>query len=351
MGEMTSKERMKGLILREKIDRVPITLSITYYAGKVAGLSPKQYYLNPKSAFEAQCWAIKLHKNDGGVSYGAPEWEGLDFGGELEFSNDSLEFIPRVLKRGAINENQIEDLKVPDITKAPRSSRILEFSKLSFEKFGSAGISAGSPMCVAQTIAGLDNIIRWFIKKPELVHKLLRISTDYLIANAEKHVELFGAENISAGGNYPIESNQIMSPKMFEKFSLPYIIEIQKRYTELGIKKWKVHLCGDHYRNLSYWKDDIKMPSRTIFTSGFEMDLKEVSKYFNSEYIVGGNIRNAIIQSSTPNEVYEESRKIIERLKGLEGGFIFSPDCALTPLAPPSNIQAMIEAVNIFGKY
>jgi len=64
-----------------------------------------------------------------------------------------------------------------------------------------------------------------------------------------------------------------------------------------------------------------------------------------------GNLEPAIIQTKTPDEVYEASRKVIEKGKKLPTGFIFSPGCEMPPKAPPENIMAMTRAVNDFGWY
>jgi uroporphyrinogen-III decarboxylase len=55
--------------------------------------------------------------------------------------------------------------------------------------------------------------------------------------------------------------------------------------------------------------------------------------------------------SSPPEEVYEASRKVIEKGKNLPGGFIFSVGCELPPKASRENVMAMTEAVNDYGWY
>jgi uroporphyrinogen decarboxylase len=83
---------------------------------------------------------------------------------------------------------------------------------------------------------------------------------------------------------------------------------------------------------------------------GHEVELERAAYYFPNDIILG-NLEPALIQTGTPDEVYEASRKVIERGKKLPGGFIFTPGCELPPKAPLENIGAMNEAVNDLGWY
>ena len=64
-----------------------------------------------------------------------------------------------------------------------------------------------------------------------------------------------------------------------------------------------------------------------------------------------GNIEPAIIQTATPEEVYELTRKVIEKGKKCPGGFMLAPGCELPPRAPEENLWAIMQAVSDFGWY
>lgn len=349
--KLTAAERMKALVNGQGLDRVPVNPSITVHAAMISNMYARDYYLHPEMAYEAQTWAKKLYNHDSGIGYAIPEWYCWDFGGELEFPDYPKIALPRVIKRPVTSIKDIENIQMPNPRKAPAASRVFKFSKMVYKSSGKVSISAGAPMNIAGGILGTETLMKWMIKSPELVHRVLRVGTDYLIEMAKMHVEEFGAENVSAGANLPLDSHAIISPKMFERFSLPYIHEIHETYIAMGIKKWGIHLCGDHIKNLTYWKNDIKLMPRTVFTPGSEMDIEVVAKELGKEYIVGGNVKNLTLQLGTPREVYEESRQVIEKMKYNPGGFILNPDCALSPLTPSANVFAMIQAARDFGQY
>ena len=83
---------------------------------------------------------------------------------------------------------------------------------------------------------------------------------------------------------------------------------------------------------------------------GHEVDLEVAGNYF-PEDIIYGNIEPAIIQTGTPQKVYDLCGTAIQKGKKAPGGFILGPGCGLPPTAPPVNVYAMTKAVNDFGWY
>lgn len=349
--EAENINRLANLINREELDRIPVIMNIGLYAAYISNITSYEYYTEPLKAYEVQLWAEKLHKDDGGLSYYIPSSDAETFGGELDIYSDKKIALPKVKKRIVENMSDVDKLKMPILNKSKYTLNKLKFDKLLFEKGRGVSFSSGSPMSVAGNIVNIELLMRWMYKAPELVHRILRISTNYLLELADLYIEEFGAENCVASSSYPIECHSLISPKMFEKFSLPYITEIHKKLISKGINQWSIHLCGDHTKNLKYWKNDIKLYPRSLITIGDEMDIETVSKVFEREHIIGGNINTSLLQSGTANEVYEECRSVIQKMKYREGGFLLTPACSLPAQTPPINVHALLEAANVFGKY
>lgn len=192
-------------------------------------------------------------------------------------------------------------------------------------------------------------MLKWMMKESCSLHKLLRISTDYLKSIAKYYIEEFGADKCSAFIPLPLESNTLISEKMFKEYSLTYLQEIIDNLIRLGIKRFHIHLCGDHSNNLKYWLSDIKIPERTIFSLGKEMDIFKVSEILGEKYIIAGNISTNLLCIASPKEIYEETRELVIKMKNRPGGFILMPECGLSPHTPPINLHAMIKAGKDFG--
>ncbi|UNC90841.1 uroporphyrinogen decarboxylase family protein [Candidatus Contubernalis alkaliaceticus] len=332
----------------KKPDRVRVGVSAFAYSAYVSGVPFKEFCLDPQKAMDLQLWVYDLHKIDGKPSYSIPHWGGWDFGGELLFPSSPKYANPYLVKRPVNNANDIQKLEIPKIQMAPFASRKFKFSKISIDKGFGVSLPAGSPLGITGSILGPELLLRWFHKEPSLVHHILRLSTDYILEISRELIKEFGAENCSAFSTYPWECHSLVSPIIFEKFSLPYVIEIHKTLIQLGIKKWVIHLCGDHKKNLCYWVNEIPLLSGTVFTIGHEMDIKETADIFGEQCIIGGNLSTSLLQMGNPQQVFLEAGAILKKMMHNPEGFILMPSCTISPTTPPVNLHAMIKAAREF---
>ena len=347
----THNSRIQSLVMRNKLDRIPVVMNIGTYAAYISNVSSYEYFKDPKKAYDVQMWAKKLHRHDGGLSYGVPSSNVFDFGGELEIAKSPRISLPKVMGNIVETPEDTESFKLPDFKKRKYVMKKFEFDTILNENGFDVSITSGSPLRMAGDIAGVELLMKWMYKEPSLVHKLLRISTDYILMLADWYIEEFGVENCSAFSNYPTDSHELISPKMFEKYSLPYIAEIHDKLLKKGIKKWSIHLCGNHTKNLKYWINDIKLHERSIITIGHEMDIEKVAKIFGQDHIIGGNVNTSLLKMGSANEVYIECEDIIKKMKNHPGGFILMPACDIPAETPPINLNALLEAANKFGVY
>ena len=348
--KLTSSQRMNALINGEKLDRIPFIPLGILYAGNLAGLSSEEFFLNPQNSFDAQIMGAEFQGYDGAPGFDLPGWSGWDFGGEISYLNDNRVLMPRLKRLIVETSKDVEKLEVPDLKKAPGFQKRLEFHRIARKNKFSVSIPAGSPLEIVGQIIEPSILMRWFRKKPELVHRLLRLSVDYILHIADYYIKEFGAVNCSAFSSYPLESNTMISAKMFKEFSLPYMIEVHDKLKEKGIKEFGIHLCGDHRSNLEFFKE-INLPERSIISVSEKMDIEVVAKEFGEEYIIGGNVPTKLIRMGKPNEVFNASKDVIEKMKYHKGGFILMPSCDLPPLTPPLNVYMMLKAVREFGRY
>nr|WP_312579228.1 uroporphyrinogen decarboxylase family protein [Sedimentibacter sp.] len=343
--------RMKALINREKLDRIPVMPNSGLHGAAISNLTAREFYLEPEKAMWAQLWARELYQDDGAPSYAFTTWGGWDFGGEIKIPEAPSISTPVITKYAIEKPQDVESLQIPDLNTAPALNRILQFSRLSRARGGGVSIPVFSPMGTAAVVIGPERFLRWVYKEPELVHRVTRLVTDYILQVADLFVTEFGVEACTVSTAFPVESHAMISPKVFERFSLPYIKEVFDKLRAKGLKNWSVHLCGDHTKNLHYWAEEITLEPRTIITMGYENDIEQVAKTFGDEMVIGGNIPAYLMQVGTPEEIIESCRAVIEKMKYYPGGFFLTPDCGLPPLTPPINVHALVKAANIFGRY
>jgi len=226
----------------------------------------------------------------------------------------------------------------------------MENSKV-LEKNGEAlliGLGLG-PWEVASSMCRVDQLCRWVMRKPDLAHRLLRLATDFMVQVAQYWVDTFGPERLLFFTAHAQTSNQIISPKIFEGFCLPYIKEHHEKILAMGCKHILCHICGEQNMNLPYWAQ-VPMGDPGIASFGHEVDLDVASKYFPNDIIMG-NVEPAVIQTGTPAQVYELTRICIEKGRKHAGGFMLAPGCEMPPRAPSYNVWTMMKAVSDFGWY
>jgi uroporphyrinogen decarboxylase len=203
---------------------------------------------------------------------------------------------------------------------------------------------------MASNISGIDQFLRWTLKNPSACDALINIALDHIFNVLAYWVESFGAERIFAWMSSPCESNQLISPKIMEKFALPAHVIYHERLRALGIERFGFHICGDQNLNLPMLSEASPWRQPSVLSFGHEVDLDTAATFF-PEDIIYGNVEPVVIQVGTPGQVYELSRDAIEKGKKAPGGFVLGPGCGLPVNSPPTNMYAMTKAINDFGWY
>jgi len=352
---MTERERVEALLRHEKPDRVPLwPFAYGPFATVYTGTSVADSYNNPEVSLDAQ---RKTCRDFGWVftpRLGYAAVGGWEFGGDIKWPSSEYDQAPTLTRYPVESPEDAMNLQMPDIRNSGIVPIQTEFSRMSSkerldnEPFNVSSI-AGSSFTIAGNICGPENLCRWILKEPDVVHHLLRLATDYIIAVAQYRKDEFSIDGVLPLGGEATSANQLISPRQFEEFALPYLKEVHEKVLDMGYKSIYMHICGEHNSNLPYWSQ-IPMGDPGIISIGHEVDLETAAKYFPNDIILG-NLEPALIQTGIPQEVYEASRIVIERGKKLTGGFIFSPGCGLPPKAEVENVMAMTRAVNDFGWY
>jgi uroporphyrinogen decarboxylase len=351
---MTNRARVEALLNRETPDRVPIYpfgsgFSMTYRDRALADL-----FINPKASLDAQSETSKdfdwVFIPD--MAYAA--FGGWEFGGELQLPDGEFDQAPTIKRHPATTAEEVMGLEIPNIAEAgiiPRQKQFFDLSRQQRDenKPWDVVVQMEGTFTLASNIVGTDLFMKWILKNPEIVHHLMRLAADFEIEMARYWKDLYGTEGVLLWGGEPVGSNQLISPKTFETFILPYRKEVHEKVLDMGYKTIFMHICGEQNGNLPYWAQ-IPMGDPGVLSFGHEVDLKKASDFFPDD-IIAGNLNPTIIQVETPEKVYEASHEVIENNKKLPGGFMFAPGCELPPMAPVENVRALTRAVNDFGYY
>ena len=351
VDKMNVKERIKGLILNRPIDRVPFMPFFVSYMAMENGLSLRDFFSEPELAFRAGEATMRKHPwaNIRPV-YGWGDHGAWEFGGKIRWPDNDVTMTPYTPEPLISSPEEIEQLAEPDPTQTEWFRLRDRFNQLCMQNGHSVHLPSGSIFAQVASIVGIQRLMKWTIKHPDAIHQLAKKVLRLNVSMAEVTMERYGAQNCSVMTDLPMESNDLISPPIFEKFCLPYILELHGLFLERGVRSVMIHLCGNHTENLKYWMQ-VPLPERTIFSISSSMDLETTGKVIGERHILAGNISSTTIQFGTQEEVKKEAKRCLSQGKGRAGGFILMPACEWPPKAPPQNLEVIRQTIMEDGFY
>ncbi len=352
---MTDAERVETLLHHERPDRVPVwPFAYDAFAAINAGHTIADAYNNPSKALQAQRWCSQQYGWVSSPFLGYAAYGAWEFGGELKWPQGEYDQAPTIIRCPVQTEEDAWNLELPVVPNAGYLPLLIEFNQLAAkEKHDNEPfnilVRGGGVFGVASSISSTERFLKWTIRKPEVAHHLLRLATDHCLQVVEHWKKVFGTDRVLIRSSEATTSNQLISPKTFENFALPYLKELHGKIIAMGFDHIYVHICGEQNANLPKWAE-IPMGKPGIISIGHEIDVLTAAQYFPDDIILG-NVDPSIVQTGTPQDVYEASREVIEKGKRCPGGFIFSPGCQMPPRAPAINAWMLTKAAQDFGRY
>jgi uroporphyrinogen decarboxylase len=348
---MTGKDRLMALIAGQPIDRVPFNPFSLGFSAKMYGIDRGEFYRNPDTAFSAGMHLVKTFPwMSFRPVYGWADRGAWEFGGEIRWPDGNSYSAPFSPEAVITTPQEVDSLLDPDPEIAGMNPLSRRFNELCREHGFPASLPGGTPTSLSSAILGKPRFLNWMIRYPEVIHRLQRKVTDFVIRSAELTVKKYGGQNCSVLCAVPTESNQLISPKLFESLCKPYIREIMDYYVSEGVKNVVVHLCGDHFANLHHWAD-IPLPRRAVFSVGREMDLDKTSQFLGADYVLAGNLDSGILQIGSAQQVKDEVNRCLQSGMKHPGGFILMPSCELPPDMPLESVDAIAETLLENGYY
>ena len=342
--------RLQALLNGEKVDRVPLYHFLLGFCARNVGYEVADMYQNPQKSYQAQAWTFEQYGIDGGPDYGYASYGGWEFGGEIKMPEGEWQQAPSHVTFPVNKPEDLDGLTLPDVRTAGSLPLAMEFSKLQQQNGTPITVILGGNFSVAGNICPPSTLCRWMLKKPDAAHRLLRMASDHILDVVRHWAVTFGAEKVIPNLWEPIAANDIISPKQFEQFALPYIKETNEQMLALGVKHILYHICGEQNANLPLWAQ-IPMGDPGLVTFGHQVTLTKAIEYFGESCIVLGNVNSSLIQTGTPQQVYESCRDAILEAKDAPRGFMLMSGCELPPMSAPYNVYMMKKAIEDFGRY
>jgi len=197
-----------------------------------------------------------------------------------------------------------------------------------------ANIDTG-PYSLASVLRGAQEFIfDLFDESPKNIHEFLKFCTDVVVAYGEAMIET-GVDAIQMGD----ATSSLLGIEHFKEYALPYLHDALERLQGKGADLW-VHICGQTTHLLPYLK--------SLPMDGFEVDalvnLKTAKDILGDSIAIKGNLDTTFLLRANPEEVYNESLKLLNETK-LKTGLIFSAGCGVPKMTSEENLHALVRAV------
>ena len=322
----------------------------TGFTSVAAGLSVTEAFNDPEKSFAAR---LEGEKRFGFAPLPRIIRHTLlsahDFGGDVRLPSSPLDQAMKVVAHPVSDESGVLALKAPDPKTAGGIETAMQFSRLQHQIGGIVWFHHRSPFTMAANICGMEWFGRWMIRKPDLCDHLIDMALDHIFNVLDYWIDTFGSQNIAVYNSSPMESNQLISPKHFERFALPSHQKYINRLNQSGITRYFFHVCGEQNRNLPYLSGIADWHHPAIISIGHEVEISVAARFF-PEDIIYGNIDPQIIQSESPQKIDQICQKTLEQGKTVDAGFILALGCDLPVFAPVENVSAMKQTVTKFRK-
>lgn len=341
--EMSPKERMKAFSKNEEIDCIPCIPDMGVTMTSALGIKASDYYHSPELMSEVEVKLFKELEHDGvsistslrgiaeamGAKVGYPDY-GISYLIEPAISSvDEIKTLNII--------NPLKDGKIPILLKA------IELTKKKLENQVDVGAAMTGPFSVAASIVGTENLLRWVRKFPSQVHELMEVITE----SNNEYIKEVAKRGVSIGFADPVSSTSLISPKIFEEFSMPYLKKNSNQILKSTGSKPGIHICG---KSKAIWKFLPKIGFSSFSIDNVE-DLEDVKHFLGDKMTIIGNVPPVdIIHFGSIEDIFTSVKSCIEKGKDSKRGYILSTGCQIPMNTELKNVKAFMDAGRKYGK-
>jgi len=191
-------------------------------------------------------------------------------------------------------------------------------------------------------MVGMDRLLSWLFKCPDVVHRLLSRITEEEI-RWEKYCR--SLTDLKPNGiGISDDTAIVLSPRLFKEFCVPYLNKIYEVFP--GMRG--LHMCGNFSHQIDIYVEDLKITHLIGF--GYQVEPALIGEKMGGRVVVSGNVDPKIILQGPPSRIMETAKYVIENLAPYSG-FILQDGANICPGTPVENMRAMFMAAEKYGKY
>ncbi|MCS6950995.1 MAG: hypothetical protein NZ520_11095, partial [bacterium] len=212
-----------------------------------------------------------------------------------------------------------------------------------------AGLGTDGPMTVCCNLRGASGFAADLVEDPDYALQLLDYVTRAIITRIRAYRRHLGQPEKAPGGwGFADDSIELLSTRMYEQMVFPFHQRLKEGLMQDPSHPIGIHLCGDVQRHLVFLRDRLNVRS---FDTGFPIDLGQARRDLGADVELLGGPSVPLLYQGTPEQVRQETIRILQS-GVMEGGkFILREGNNLAPGTPLENLWAMYEAGKEYGRY
>ncbi|MDR1923420.1 MAG: uroporphyrinogen decarboxylase family protein [Planctomycetaceae bacterium] len=337
---MNGFERINNILDKKETDCVPVMLHNFMSAAREAGMTMQQFRSRPENMANAFIDASFRYGLDGILTDMDTALEAHALGAKTHFSDDMpakviapisdrIEEVTDVI----CSEKLYQDERIGIYLDAIRLMR----AKVGGELFIRANADQGA-FSLATAVYGMTNMMM-DLANPDKEHLIFRLIESCYVVHLAFHrmVKEAGADMTSFGDS--MGSPDLISPKMYKKFVMPFQKRLVEELTKSGIRT-VCHICGK--------TDKILESMSECGFAGVEIDYKtniaEVQKIMNGKAVVFGILDpSGVFCLGNESIIRETTQNTLNIFQG--HGLVIGAGCALPAETPTENIRTFVDTV------
>ncbi len=341
---MTPRQRMAAFATGREIDRLPCSPLIGEHACRLTGVTVSRYSHSAELMAEAQIAAFRAYRPDS-IGFG-PGLFGIAeaMGTRLAFPENGMPYVEDPALKDWADLDRLAPADPHRDGRLPLYLRALEIVREQIGSEAPVGSSVGGPFTAAANLRGTVDFLKDLLRRPEQVHRLLRLVTE----SALRFIDAVCDLGLKPGISEPTASGTVISASQFREFAQPYLKLYADRIIERCGSGPQLHICGDTSR---IWPEMADTGAGTLSLDNMN-DLAEAKAAVGKRVCLTGNVHPVMtLMRGTRDQVLSEARECIRKAYDSPKGYILSSGCALPLDTPPDNVVALMDAARTYGRW
>ncbi len=348
---LTPFERILKAITFSKPDRVPVLFFPEFdLLADFAGKKVKQYLQDVDLQIETnEKFKARFPGAFCGVSIYQPYASAQAFGCKI---SNPLDDIPAVTRRLIEDPREIESLIVPEPWDADGTRQWLEKIQHQIDRgFQIASIGEFGPLEIAGQLYGYDRLLLDMRKHPDLVHALLRKTTDFVIKFQSEWAKVIGgrAAILFIADHVSGFMNRSLIEEFFGKYHKELIEALKPR---AGAMFYHSENRSDHFIDLIGAWGYSMFHGQDWAPKGELKKTKEIVSCLQKKYCLVGQVpgRDVMLREADDKVV---ERKIIENIQiyAPGSGYVLSTGGGINRGTPLSRLDMMVNLADKYGRF